>query len=155
MVFAYIFTLIFFRFVSIRAQSSCSQSSCCVACVMAWVRRFRVLSTFDTTFYGLLGFTIYCIIGKFLVFIHFLEKNAMSNPDFVGPWSIGYFVDGHIGAVFLWGLITQNTYVSDRVIYVNAFFQVINKDLFHSLVLYFSFHKLLFFVYSLFSLTFH
>ena len=63
MVFSYLFILVFFRFVSIRFDSSCSHS-CCVACVMAWVRRFRVLCTFNVTFYGLVGFTIYSLVGE-------------------------------------------------------------------------------------------
>ena len=62
MIGSYLFALVFFRFVSIRATST----SCCSNCMMGWVRRFRILSTFDVTFYALVAFTIYCLIGNYV-----------------------------------------------------------------------------------------
>lgn len=42
----------------------------------------------------------------------------------IGPWSIGYLVEDHVGAIFAWGIIVNGVYLPDSFTYAYGFVQV-------------------------------
>lgn len=42
----------------------------------------------------------------------------------VGPWSIGYIVEDHIGAIFAWGIFVNGAYLPGSFTYAYGFVQV-------------------------------
>lgn len=45
----------------------------------------------------------------------------------IGPWSIGYLVENHIGVVFAWGIFVNGAYLPGSFTYAYGFIQVFNK----------------------------
>ncbi|XP_050511047.1 transmembrane protein 62-like [Diabrotica virgifera virgifera] len=46
----------------------------------------------------------------------------------VGPWTVGYLVEDHIGAIFAWGIIVHNSFLPGAFTYAYGFLQLL---LFH------------------------
>lgn len=43
----------------------------------------------------------------------------------VGPWSIGAVIEGHVGAIFAWGIIVNGAYLPGSFTYAYGFLQVV------------------------------
>lgn len=42
----------------------------------------------------------------------------------VGPWSIGYIIEDHLGAIFAWGIFIRGAYLPGSFTYAYGFLQV-------------------------------
>ncbi|KAK6636235.1 hypothetical protein RUM43_009893 [Polyplax serrata] len=79
-----------------------------------WIRSFWILSTVDKIFYPLVTYPLYLSVG---------------------PWTIGEVIDGHIGAVFAWGLVVNNSYLPGSFTYAYGFLQMCSFQIPLTLVL--------------------
>ena len=41
-----------------------------------------------------------------------------------GPWSIGAVIEGHVGAIFAWGILVNGSYLPGSFTYAYGFLQV-------------------------------
>uniref|UniRef100_A0A6B2E9D5 Uncharacterized protein n=1 Tax=Phlebotomus kandelakii TaxID=1109342 RepID=A0A6B2E9D5_9DIPT len=68
-----------------------------------WVRRLWLLASVNRIFYPLLVFFIYLLVG---------------------PWSVADVIDGHIGVVFMWGIVVNGVLLPGSLTYLYGFFQL-------------------------------
>ncbi|CAH1174265.1 unnamed protein product [Phaedon cochleariae] len=47
----------------------------------------------------------------------------------VGPWTIGYLVEDHIGVVFAWGIFVNGTFIPDGLAYIYGSFELVTFQL--------------------------
>lgn len=69
-----------------------------------WLRKLWLVSNIDSIFYPLIIYEVYLIIG---------------------PWFVGEVLEGHIGAIFSWGIIVNGTFIPGLFTYVYGFIQMI------------------------------
>ncbi|CAH0560338.1 unnamed protein product [Brassicogethes aeneus] len=73
-------------------------------CGRAWLRRLWLLSTVNRLFWPMILYPVYLIIG---------------------PWSIGYLVEDHIGVIFAWGIFVNGAYLPGSFTYAYGFIQLV------------------------------
>ncbi|KAJ8952061.1 hypothetical protein NQ318_010971 [Aromia moschata] len=73
-------------------------------CCSTWLRKFWVLSTVDRIFWPIVLYPL------FLTF---------------GPWSIGYIVENHLGAIFAWGIFVNGAFLPGSFTYAYGFIQLL------------------------------
>ncbi|KAF2894815.1 hypothetical protein ILUMI_11361 [Ignelater luminosus] len=83
-------------------------------CFKVWTRKLWILSTIDRIFWPLILYPIYLIIG---------------------PWSIGYIVEDHLGAIFAWGIFVNGAYLPGSFTYAYGFLQLMTFQIPLTLVL--------------------
>ncbi|KAL3265661.1 hypothetical protein HHI36_009865 [Cryptolaemus montrouzieri] len=69
-----------------------------------WLRKLWVLSTIDRIFWPMVLYPIYLCIG---------------------PWSIGYVIEDHIGVIFAWGIFVNGTFLPGSFTYAYGFIQLV------------------------------
>ncbi|XP_071056743.1 transmembrane protein 62-like isoform X2 [Onthophagus taurus] len=69
-----------------------------------WFRRLWILSSIDRIFYPLVLYPIYLCIG---------------------PWSVGYIIEDHIGFIFPWGIYINNKFLPGSFTYFYGFLQFV------------------------------
>lgn len=74
------------------------------SCFKIWLRKLWVLSTIDRMFWPMVIYPIYLCIG---------------------PWSIGYVIEEHIGVIFAWGIYVRGTFLPGSFTYAYGFIQII------------------------------
>lgn len=73
------------------------------SCLFLWIRKLWILSTVNKMFWPIVIYPIYLTIG---------------------PWSIGYIVEDHIGAIFAWGIVVHQAFLPGAFTYAYGFVQV-------------------------------
>ncbi|XP_020279068.1 transmembrane protein 62-like isoform X2 [Pseudomyrmex gracilis] len=68
------------------------------------VRKLWVLSTVDKVFFTLMLYSLNMAIG---------------------PWSVGEVIDGHIGAIFVWGIYVENSYLPGGITYFYGYIHLV------------------------------
>ncbi|XP_077286400.1 transmembrane protein 62-like [Arctopsyche grandis] len=68
-----------------------------------WLRKLWLVSNIDSIFYPLIIYEVYLIIG---------------------PWFVGEVLEGHIGAIFSWGIIVNGEFIPGLFTYVYGFIQL-------------------------------
>ncbi|KAL6258336.1 hypothetical protein P5V15_010422 [Pogonomyrmex californicus] len=66
-------------------------------------RKLSLLSNDDMLFYGVIFHTLFMTIG---------------------PWAVGELIEGHMGVIFLWGIIIQNHFLPGGLTFVYGFLQL-------------------------------
>lgn len=79
-------------------------------CLFSIIKKLWILSNVDLIFWVLVLYPV------FLAF---------------GPWSIGYLVEDHIGAIFAWGIFVNGSYLPGSFTYAYGFVQVGRKNHFN------------------------
>lgn len=72
-------------------------------CCKGWIRKLWILSTIDRIFWPLVLYAFYLLVG---------------------PWSIGYLVEDHLGIIFAWGIFVNGTFLPGSFTYAYGFLQV-------------------------------
>ncbi|XP_025831717.1 transmembrane protein 62-like [Agrilus planipennis] len=72
-------------------------------CLQIWIRKLWILSTVDRLFYPLICYCIYLPVG---------------------PWSVGYLVEDHLGAIFAWGILVNGNFLPGSFTYAYGFVQL-------------------------------
>lgn len=54
---------------------------------------------------------------------------------FSGPWVVGEVIDGHVGAVFAWGMIVNNSFLPGSFTYAYGFLHILSFQLPLTLIL--------------------
>lgn len=71
-------------------------------CLFSIIKKLWILSTIDKIFW---------VLALYPIFLAF------------GPWSIGYIVEDHIGAIFAWGIFVNGAYLPGSFTYAYGFVQ--------------------------------
>lgn len=79
-----------------------------------WLRKLWVLSTIDRIFWPIVLYPIFLCVG---------------------PWSIGYVIEDHIGIIFAWGILVRGTFLPGSFTYVYGFIQLITFQIPITLIL--------------------
>lgn len=87
-------------------------------CASFCCKKLWILSTVDRLFWPLVLYPLYLSFG---------------------PWSIGHIIEDHIGVIFAWGILINNTFLPGSFTYVYGFFQVNNIYIFVYKLLKFEF----------------
>ncbi|KAK9885653.1 hypothetical protein WA026_012417 [Henosepilachna vigintioctopunctata] len=69
-----------------------------------WIRKLCLLSTIDRIFWPLVLYPLYLCVG---------------------PWSIGYIIEEHIGVIFAWGIYIRGSFLPGSFTYVYGFIQLV------------------------------
>lgn len=72
-----------------------------------WYRKLWTLASVDRIFWPLILYAIYLTFG---------------------PWSIGYLVEDHLGAIFAWGIFVNGSFLPGSFTYLYGFLQVNKTD---------------------------
>ncbi|XP_023024648.2 transmembrane protein 62 isoform X1 [Leptinotarsa decemlineata] len=95
------------------------------SCWFNWLKKMWIMSTVDRIFWPIVLYPIYLAIG---------------------PWSIGYIIEDHVGAVFAWGIFVNGAYLPGAFTYVYGFIQLFTFQVPVSLIMItavgFRFHDL-------------
>lgn len=102
-----------------------------------------MLSSVDRIFYPLTFYAVYLTVGVYsIISFHPLGSNYsfkvvtalcvwtvifvnnICNVVLVGPWSVGAVIEGHVGAIFAWGIIVNGSYLPGSFTYAYGFLQV-------------------------------
>lgn len=84
------------------------------------LRRLWVLASIDRLFYPLTLYAVYITVG---------------------PWSIGAVIEGHVGAIFAWGIIVNGAYLPGSFTYAYGFLQLLVVQVPLTLILSCYLHK--------------
>ncbi|CAG9858616.1 unnamed protein product [Phyllotreta striolata] len=74
------------------------------SCCFSLLQKVWVMCTIDRMFWPIVLYPIYLAVG---------------------PWTIGYIVEDHLGSVFAWGILVNNAYLPGAFTYVYGFIQLI------------------------------
>lgn len=94
--------------------------------IRRWIRSFWILATVDKVFYPLVMYPLYLSIGKSRSRLagNQCKRLLKFNADSAGPWTVGEIIDGHIGAIFAWGLLVNSSYLPGSFTYAYGFLQM-------------------------------
>ncbi|KAG5862870.1 hypothetical protein JTB14_023940 [Gonioctena quinquepunctata] len=73
------------------------------SCCFSWLKKIWILSTVDRIFWPIVLYPIYLTFG---------------------PWSIGYIIEDHVGAIFAWGIFVNGAFLPGAFTYVYGFIQL-------------------------------
>ncbi|XP_057655925.1 transmembrane protein 62-like isoform X1 [Diorhabda carinulata] len=71
----------------------------------SWFRKFWIMSTVDRIFWPIVIYPIYLAIG---------------------PWTVGYLVENHVGAIFAWGIFVHGAFLPGAFTYAYGFLQLVS-----------------------------
>lgn len=74
------------------------------SCCYSLLQKIWILCTVDRIFWPIVLYPLYLAVG---------------------PWTIGYLVENHLGAVFAWGIFVNNTFLPGAFTYAYGFLQLI------------------------------
>lgn len=72
-------------------------------CLKVWLRKFWIMATVDRIFWPIIIYPLYLMLG---------------------PWSMGYLVEDHLGVIFAWGIFVNGSFLPGSFTYVYGFVQV-------------------------------
>ncbi|XP_026463910.1 transmembrane protein 62-like isoform X2 [Ctenocephalides felis] len=68
-----------------------------------WMRKLWVLASVDRIYYPLIAYPIYLTCG---------------------PWSVGEIIEGHLGAIFAWGIVVNGSFLPGSFTYFYGYLQM-------------------------------
>lgn len=68
-----------------------------------WIRKLWVLASVDRIYYPLIVYPLYLTCG---------------------PWSVGEIIEGHLGAIFAWGIVVNGSYLPGSFTYFYGYLQM-------------------------------
>ncbi|XP_060530687.1 transmembrane protein 62-like isoform X2 [Cylas formicarius] len=83
-------------------------------CLNKWLKKLWVLTTVDRIFWPVILYPIYLMIG---------------------PWSVGYIVEDHIGVIFAWGIFVNGAFLPGSFTYMYGFIQLVTFQLPFTLIM--------------------